>query len=209
MPSELSCPRCRCRLRCSEEVEARWLTCPRCLASVPNPERRDGVYAVEPAAPTIPLAEVEPVRQTCPECGRVAEFAWQVCPYCEHRLRPGPRRRGSHLPPDVDATRDGDRVRIGLIALGALMVFAVILFFLAGGGETLRRARTPADVVVVGLVLLAAFVGGLLTMGAGSGNPQARWLMRVLGCLSGAAGLVCLTLLAALVALLSVCQIKT
>ena len=38
-----------------------------------------------PAAPTTPTTPPEPVH-TCPNCSRVVQADWKICPYCETRL---------------------------------------------------------------------------------------------------------------------------
>ena len=66
MPLETTCPRCKHVLRVPAGVAGRWLTCPRCLSSVGNPNELVADPSGRPAPPS-----AEELRQTvCPECGR-------------------------------------------------------------------------------------------------------------------------------------------
>ena len=53
MPEPILCPSCQKPLRVSADVHLAWLTCPRCLALVPNPaaESNEPLTAPPPVAP--------------------------------------------------------------------------------------------------------------------------------------------------------------
>jgi hypothetical protein len=206
MASEIACPRCNQRLRVLPDTAVRWLTCPRCLASIKNPGEIGDVYALaaEPDAP----AEARPGPRNCRSCGRPAEAGWRFCPYCEQPLR---RRRQAvtreRSEPDEDAWWDARGVDGGLIGLGVLLMVGIVLF-VSQNGLRLRRINTPGEFLCVGAPLLIAGVGGVLALAAGAGNPLARRVTRGVGCATMAAGIAGLLILSAFIGLLSICSVR-
>src|SRR4051812_1300296 len=139
---EVTCPRCNHVLRIPAGARDRWLTCPRCLASVGNPNVL--VTAAPPAPPVdrpLPPPEEGAGERDCPGCGRAVSRSWRLCPFCEEPLRgAAPPPRGGSL--DDEVRGDSRVVGIGLIALGLLGACGIVLFLCGGGLNGLKAGDT-------------------------------------------------------------------
>lgn len=176
MPRETTCPSCGNVLSVPESVTKRWLTCPRCLASVGNPNVLLPPEGVTPAP--------EPI---CPGCGRRVEPGWRVCPSCEAPLGRTPAARRTA---DADDEAVGDTKGVGLILVVLGLVGSVgVIFFLCGGPDKLTDARHAAAIAFfVAFVLLALVVAGMSISATGR-----RVAGRVLSMALGATAIVLLT----------------
>jgi hypothetical protein len=175
MPREVVCSSCKQRLRVPADAAEKWLTCPRCLASVGNPNVL--VTAEAPAAPAaLPAgpadifpgpAEQQPASRTCPNCSRLVERDWRFCPYCEEDLQ-RPRAAGKASSLDRDIKRD-TQVGCGMIGvLGAMLGVGIIVFVLSDGPRVLAGRPDALGgflvwTVIVGLLVVGCVVGAFRT----------------------------------------------
>ncbi len=188
MPRETTCPSCGNVLSVPDTVTKRWLTCPRCLASVGNPTVLLPAEGVTPTpAPPAPAAPA-PGEGVCPACGGRVEPGWRVCPHCEAPLG---RTPVSVRTADADDEAVGDTKSVGLIlvVLGLLGAVGVIFFLCGGGANRMTDAkRTAAIAFFVTFVLLALVVAGMSISAAGR-----QVAGRVLSIALGATAIVLLT----------------
>jgi hypothetical protein len=204
MSSELACPRCKHRLRVSGDADSRWLTCPRCLASVRNPRFNGEPNPVLDAAP-LRVVQPEPLT-ACPACGRPTEATWRFCPHCEQPLRAGLRSAGRRVRlPDEDEHYDSQGLNVGLMVLGILLVLGVGLFLVSGGLGLVLNVRNGATVLILGGVVGAVFLGGVLAIRAGASNQRVKSVTQMLGCFVAGAGAACLVIFATCIGLLNGC----
>ena len=167
---------------------------------------------------------------TCPSCRRVLRVAddvhtrWLTCPRCltavaEH---PGPpterpdapsdfgsvaRPRIRPLaPPDVDVRRDQRGVSWIAIALGGLILVGVVLFFPLRGFAAVMATGDPDKVMFFGLLVLGAFVAGLVALALGIRSHGVTVALSVVGGLAVGAGLVLLFLLFFCMSVLATCN---
>jgi hypothetical protein len=204
MPDPVTCPRCQTRLAVERDRRSRWLTCPRCLSSIPNPALSDVAPAPSPAPaaaaePRPP--EVLPVPQPpCPDCGQPVEPSWRYCPFCDAPL-------GSRWEPEpeesleADVRRDTSAIGIGLAVLGLLGGGGMIVFY-CGGGMSGVRSRSAAEqaagigvligVILFGLVVTGMVLGGVGKSGGGrlASTVLSAIALGVLGLAVGIAGIV-------------------
>jgi hypothetical protein len=176
MATPLTCSSCGHTLRIAGDETDRWLTCPRCLARVVNPNalmtadaRRE--RAAEPSGE-------EPI---CPECGREVKRSWRMCPFCEAPLR---RARARSLPSvDDEVRRDTTGLGIGLIVLAVLGGVGIIVFLCGGGLKDMRMADTQAvamGAILFGIFLLVPAIAGIVLTVRGR-EPGSRILGGILG----------------------------
>lgn len=160
MAHEVTCPICRHELHIPAGA-GRWLTCPRCLAPVSDPE------AIAPTPLPVPAA-----RSVCPRCGRGLEEGWIACPFCRLQLKGPPTAWGVDLlrPVDVDVRRDSRRIGTSLVLLTILGGIGVV-YAVAAGVTSLRHGE--AEPIAVTLVLLA-FVGLVTAFVVYSRQPPQR-----------------------------------
>ncbi len=176
MSQTITCARCRHVLRIASEVRGRWVTCPRCLASIPNAGLGVAPGGAAPAA--IPTAErsatAEPAPAgECPECGQPVERGWRYCPHCDAVLV---HRGPPPEPLDAEVRGDMGLVGGGLTLLALLGGLGMILFY-CGGGLGSVHSKSEAQgaagigmgvgVVLFGLAVTGMVVGGL-SRGEGS-----------------------------------------
>jgi hypothetical protein len=209
------CPACGGSLRLPDHLEEPVLTCPRCLADVPNPGWRSRAepasqptaapppVAAETASAAITEAPAQAWR-TCPGCGRRLESGWQFCPYCDYR-RSGRDRVCRGLAPDREVRQDTRGVGCGLVGLAVLGALGLGIYFLPSMAYV---ARTGEIMPVIPLVLVVLLLGGIATgvmFARTRHNPEARGIGRVIfGTLVGA-GILCLVALAAGIVFFVVC----
>lgn len=87
-----TCPSCQADLRIPQWVRTADLTCPHCLAKVPNP--RTTIKSLPSASsPAGAAAELPQSPKQCPECGHNAQAGWRFCPFCNAALE-------ARLPPE-------------------------------------------------------------------------------------------------------------
>jgi hypothetical protein len=180
MSREATCFSCRRVLHVSADAQGRWLTCPRCLASVGNP---NVLLTAEPppvGAPPPAPASVEVQTQlpesitratTCPSCSREVDPVWRACPYCQSSLRAA-RPEQTHASLDAEVARDSRGTNFVAITLGALLLLGVILFVAIGGPMMVQSGTDPGQVLLVGLLAIGAFVGGVIALAVGA-RPRA------------------------------------
>jgi hypothetical protein len=169
MPREVTCPSCKHRLRVPADATEKWLTCPRCLASIGNPNvlpAPDAVTASEPPPPEpVAPAEERPAARTCPNCERPVERGWRFCPYCEEELR-RPRTAGKAGRLEGDVQRDTTGGIIVASVLGGLLLLGIILFFAMDGPRMLGKDQDAHAGFIMGgsavvLVMVGATVAAL------------------------------------------------
>ena len=185
MPHEINCPRCATALRVAPDETGRWLTCPRCLASVPNPNRDEGV--VERPSP-----RPAPEGDYCPECGEPVRSGWRRCPSCDALLRRPAAARGRSL--DLEVKRDSVGAIVVTAVMGALVLLGAVLFFATDSASVVAQASGDNQTIfaVLGLVVFAV-VAGVLVLVWAARNPTVSIVSGVLGgVLLGALGVVLL-----------------
>ena len=202
MTREATCFSCRHVLRVAPDAQGRWLTCPRCLASVGNPYV---LLAAAPPSSTAPLPLPEPPLSPevsiCPWCQRPTEPNWRACPLCEkplHDVRP----RSVQASLDDEVRRDNRGVNVIAIVLGGLLVVGAVLFVVVGGPMAIQSSNGGEAVVFVGVLAMGAFVAGLIALAVGARNQAVTAVSGVMGGLAIGAGAV---LLVVLVLCLSIC----
>lgn len=188
MPRETACPSCGNVLSVPDTVTKRWLTCPRCLASVGNPNVMLPPEGITPSpAPPAPAAPA-PGEPACPACGRAVERGWRVCPNCEAALG-RPPASGRTADADDEAVGDTKSVGLILVVLGLLGAVGVIFFLCGGGADKLTDAKHAAAIAFfVTFVLLGVVVAGMSISAAGR-----QVAGRVLSIALGATAIVLLT----------------
>jgi hypothetical protein len=157
MPHELTCQSCGNPLRIPRGLPGRWLTCPRCLASLGNPDVLDDPQARrEPGREPREAPADQP--RPCPACGRPVEREWRSCPFCEEPLRARPERRRQRSIEDQIKRDSGVGLLVGGLLLLLLGVGAVC-FFGFGGFEMVLKSPSGVSVLLF-LAALAGLVGG-------------------------------------------------
>jgi hypothetical protein len=201
VPQQTKCEACQRVLRIPDDVTEPSLTCPRCLAKVPNPNvmvrsgppPREGspdVLAAQPAITTLP----------CPRCGKPVERAWRRCPYCEEPLRRS-RAQTSLASVDAEVRRDTGAIGGGLILLAALGGLGIALFFFRASAAAARGGAQPLVIGLVVLLFLALLSTGIVLWRTRE-NPAKRGIGRVVfGTLALAGTLIAGTFLLGLAAL--------
>jgi DNA-directed RNA polymerase subunit M/transcription elongation factor TFIIS len=216
--AQTKCPACGRMLRVPDEFADPVLTCPRCLAEVPNPRRRaeDATArqgapgpTVEPVPPRTSSAAIteapETARRTCPGCGRLLQGDWQFCPFCDYRQRAGHALRKGLPPADHEARQDTKGVGCGLIGLAVLGALGLGAYFLPSMAYFAQSGRVE---MLIPLVLVVLFLGGITTgvmFARTRHNPEARGIGRVIFGTLVAAGILCLITLAAGIVFFVVC----
>jgi hypothetical protein len=109
MAQRIPCPGCGRWLRIPGGIAEPWLTCPKCLAQLPNPA------AVTPAA-GVQAGPSPPTPAFCPKCGEAVEASWRYCPACHEDLRQ-PAVWGFGAATDSDVRRDQWGTSVSLILL--------------------------------------------------------------------------------------------
>jgi hypothetical protein len=192
MPRQVTCPSCQNRLVVFPDDLERWLTCPRCLTSVGNP---NVLLTTEPVSPA---SELEAPRQRlCPSCDRPVESGWRACPFCEEplrRARPA-RRPGSDV--DIDVRRDSNGGIIVAAVLGGLLLLGVVMFFAMDGPKLVGSSKDGPTVLAVGVVILGLVVGGCVAIAIGVKKKEATLVSGILGGAAVGTGIVLLFVLLA------------
>jgi hypothetical protein len=190
MPRETTCPSCGNVLDVPASVGKRWLTCPRCLASVGNPNvllPPEGVTQAPAPAP----AGSAPHEAVCPGCGRRVETGWRVCPSCEAPLgRPAVTVRTADA--DDEAVGDNKSVGLILVVLGLLGAVGVVFFLCGGAGAQGRRMGDAKQIAAVSFFVTFLLLG-LVVAGMSISATGRKVAGRVLSMALGAAAIVLLT----------------
>lgn len=207
MPREVTCPSCKRRLLVPPDVIEKWLTCPRCLSSIGNPN-----ILLTPEAPAAREAlQAEPASRTCPHCDRPVERDWRFCPYCEEELK-RPPSTGDAGPLERDVKRDtlGGSIVAGV--LGTLLLLGIIIFFAMDGPKLLSQSQDAQGVVALGGVVLVLVLLGTVIIAFRSRNKTASMVSGMVGGLVFGAGiamlvglLACLAVAAAITDFLNTC----
>jgi hypothetical protein len=200
MALKTECPACHCTLHVPADAGPS-VTCPRCLAEVPNPNV--GITTVPGAGPPGP-AEVSPVT-ACPECGRPLEASWRLCPSCGAPRPETALLRRRTVTADRDVRRDTASMGVGMIILavfGAVGVGWLVLGAIATGDSNII---VP---ILIGLLFLLRLGAGIAWVRTRS-NPAAFGIGRVLASSLSLAGALVIGILilgiAAFLFLLAVC----
>jgi hypothetical protein len=197
VPRTITCPGCQRLLRVPEAVTTADVTCPRCLAAVPNPNLGGAGAASE-------MRE-----NSCPRCGKHVEALWRFCPHCEAVLS-GPHRgtRGGLFEDQVRRDRAGTGVILILLAvLGGLglcaYLFAAVAALQEGTWELLAG-------VVLGVLFLALISTGIMFYRTRQ-DPSQRGIGRIivgtLALTGGLFGLSCVLGFAAILFLFIACMV--
>jgi len=209
MTREVSCPSCQNRLRVPAGSPEKWLTCPRCLGSIRNPNDLLTSEAPPVLEPADPARELPP--PTCPSCERRVERGWRVCPYCEQELkRPRVVSRIDSLERDVKQDATGGIVVAAV--LGTMLLLGIVAFFTMNGPQLLAQSGDAQGVLAVGGIALLVVVIGVVIITFKSRNKAARVVSGVVGGIAIGAGIVglmvllaCLTLMAVINDFLNTC----
>jgi hypothetical protein len=155
-------------LRVPDDVASPEITCPRCLAAVPNPI----------LGPEVAVTEAPARTASCPRCGKRVEEIWNFCPNCEAYLH-GPRRglRGRRL--DVDVRRDSTLTTVLLILLAVLGGFG-LFGYLAVGFTTFEHGGYWIMVGVILTVLLLSMISTGIMFWRTRDDPSRRGVGRVI-----------------------------
>jgi hypothetical protein len=206
---KVTCPVCHSTLRIPEGVAGRWVSCPRCLASILNPE----------PSPAGAFRPEEPSRTTCPWCGERVEAAWRVCPYCEESLQPGgqasgvvileqeqrspspvsrrTRARRPGVPVDREVQQDTKGVLIGLGVMTAMILLGILIFAGLGGGDLVGASKEGPFILGMGILFLGAIGVCVFALVAKTPSSGGKVLSGLLGGLAvGATVALSVTLLA-------------
>ena len=197
MPYRIGCPKCNATLKVPEEVRDRWITCPRCLASVMNPDR--GVTEEPVIEPPEPRRLSEDDSPTCRECGEEVEARWRYCPYCLASLRGGSRYR-SIKRADADAKDDLGWIGFCMVAAGLLGLFSLIALPVLGTVSISGEA-----VIVIGGGILILVLAGM-GIGIASRDEGARTGVSIMGGITVGIVLACLIPIAFCMGLVNGCR---
>ena len=213
MPQQVKCEACGGLLRVPDDAKEDWITCPRCLANVANPNRATAA-ALTPGGSSTAITEGYPVSppvatppRTCPACGKPQNAEWRFCPYCKYGGVGRSVRRGS-LSADHDVRRDTKGTGCGLIGLAVLGAIGLALSLLPSFGfaTDLHSIGPLVPITLVVLVLAGVATGTMFARTRA--NPSARTVGRVIfGTLVGA-GVLALVILAGLVFLFIACMVS-
>jgi hypothetical protein len=193
MSISTTCTRCNQVLRVPADAAGLWITCPRCLASVGNPnvlETSSATAVTDHPGPVPPVEEV----LACSGCGRPIDRRWRVCPHCAEPLTVRPTARRNEW---IDGEVRGDTNRGGVLAkaLGGLLLLGVVIFLLAGGPGLLRASPDAGLSLTIGICVLAATVAGVVALLSGRKNPAAGAVSGLLSGIAVGAGAVLLAVL--------------
>jgi hypothetical protein len=151
MPRSVTCPGCQRLLRVPDGITTADVTCPRCLALVPNPH----LGAVEAVGET-------PSRETsCPRCGKPVEKQWRFCPNCEAVLA-GPRRGARGVYFDDEVRRDRTGTSVILILLAVLGGIGMCAYLWAGVAALEEGTWQLLAGVILGVLFLALVSTGIM-----------------------------------------------
>ena len=167
------CPGCQVRLVVRDRVRTEFITCPRCLTAVQNPQR-----VAAAAASATPSRPAGPVGPTCTVCAEVLPDHASNCPASPDQRTAPPwaapaADREAHS--DASGTYAIAHVLSGLVLLGLFSTFGPVAGIVGGlffafaifvGGRTgaLRAVLTTivtlfvTFLVICGLALAALFV---------------------------------------------------
>jgi zinc-ribbon domain len=204
MNREATCLRCKHVLRVSPDVQAKWLTCPRCLASVGNPnvllpaEPPPSPVTTEPAP-----RESSPEELSCPRCGRPVGPDWRVCPACETPLRRS-QSLGPVAPVDDEVRRDSNGAAVVGGILAGFLALGLILFFAMGGMQIVSNVPDALPVLVLGVVALVVVAVGVVVLVGSSRSRTVTVAGGLMGGLVVGGGIVLLIVLLFCMAIVNV-----
>jgi hypothetical protein len=178
MALETTCPRCQHVLRVSRDVAGSWLTCPRCLGSIRNPNEL--TQSERPAArPPEDAGEPAGRDAVCDDCGRAVDSRWRVCPFCEAPLR-GPRRLTAPEF-DRDVRRETGAGWVVALVLGGMLLIGVCFFLSMGGPALVGASRDSVQVFAFGGGTILAVAVGCIALAATSKSKVASTAAGVIG----------------------------
>jgi len=171
MKHKITCARCQNLLVIEADSRTTGLTCPRCLAPVPNPAL--AVTTVKELKPSVASLSDDDDGAECFGCGKSIKNDWRYCPYCDAELR-RPRRQPA-ADTDAEVRFDLSIAGGGLVGLGFLGTCGVFAYLIHGG------AFQQLEVVlgVLGGMFLVVMVGVGLALGGR--NAAASGSVGVLG----------------------------
>lgn len=193
------CPSCRHSLVVDPHSTERWLTCPRCLATVGNPN----VLVQGEPGPPIQSSGPEVSSSLCPECDQPVRPGWRFCPFCEAPL--GMRhKREPALENQVKGDNVGSWIGAGLLLF--MLLAGVILFFAYDGPRLFAEVHGDSSAVFgVPLVVAALVVVASIVVLLASKKHTVRLIFGIFGGIVAGLGLVFLGVALFCLTFLSIC----
>ena len=187
MPQQVKCEACGRWLRLPDDLQEQLLTCPRCLANVPNPNR------ARPAA-------------SATAAGDTSTAVTETYPVSPPVTTPSSSLRRASLSVDRDVRQDTRGTGCGLIGLAVLGAIGLALSLIPSFGIAAQLRSTGPLIPITLVVLVLAGIATGIMFARTHGNPTARGVGRVIfGTLVGA-GVLVLVILAGLVFLFIACM---
>jgi hypothetical protein len=163
------CPACNVKLVIPGGLVAPTLTCPRCLAQLPNP--------LATATDVVAAEKVD----RCFRCGTSTQPEWNYCPSCMSPLCVQAPRPTFVTDAGTDVRRDGHGALAGLAILIVLSVIGAGGLMLAGGVDLVQSSEQGAAIVWTAAAFLVLVLGGTTAMVLLPTTPQAKSTSLVLG----------------------------
>lgn len=108
MTIAVTCPHCQARLTLKDEFAGRRGACPKCKGAIQVPAARQSAPAAAPAQPPAASGVDDPIRVSCPQCGKVLQGRASMagkrvkCPACSQVLvLPGGQEEAAAVQPAV------------------------------------------------------------------------------------------------------------
>jgi hypothetical protein len=186
MSERIYCPACKRALRLPADCVDPWLSCPRCLARIRNPQSEP---ERAPSSPGVAPQERQPeARPRCPGCGVDVEPRWLFCPFCEERLRDRlPRQWSGSVEGDV--RRDTTTMQVILILLAIVGGLGIFLALMTSFAALTDNEVAPLFVTLAVLFVLTV-ISAIIVSVREKKSPQPTAARIVLGTITLAGALV-------------------
>jgi DNA-directed RNA polymerase subunit M/transcription elongation factor TFIIS len=197
---QITCPACKSTLTVRPQVRDRWLTCPRCLTQLMNPnpatqqtasrpasEAIQATPATAPASEAIQATPAAPVADRgspsrCPGCGDAVEARWTYCPHCNERLSRRQRRPAPvKAEVDIEVRQDARATKIGLTVFLVLVLVGLIGFATFGGFQSMNSSPEAGTVLCIMAVVVSLLIAGCLVGMTRTKSSESKVLYGVLG----------------------------